>query len=94
MNSPLGEIEKKLEALLTRQKQLEKALQTASQREALARAKELIAVSEVVNEIPAIIVSLGYADAGTVAAVADVLKSEFQGVIVLAGISIPVPLPS
>jgi alanyl-tRNA synthetase len=89
LNSPLGEIEKKLEALLTRQKQLEKALQTASQREALARAKELIPISEVLNGIPAIIASLGHADAGTVAAVADVLKSQFQGVIVLAGISDP-----
>ncbi len=89
LNSPLGEIEKKLETLLTHQKQLEKALQTASQREALARAKELMAMAEVVNGIPAIIVSLGHADAGTVAAVAELLKSQFQGVIVLAGISDP-----
>ena len=89
LNSPLGEIEKKLETLLTHQKQLEKALQTASQREALARAKELMAMAEVVNGIPAIIVSLGHADADTVAAVAELLKSQFQGVIVLAGISDP-----
>ena len=46
-------------------------------------------MAEVVNGIPAIIVSLGHADAGTVAAVAELLKSQFQGVIVLAGISDP-----
>jgi len=89
LNSPLGEIERKLDALVTHQKELEKALKIASQRESLNRAKELIAKAEVLNGIPAIIANLGHADGDTLQAVADALKGQFQGVIVVAGIADP-----
>ena len=89
LNSPLGEIEKKLDALLTHQKELEKALKVASQRESLNRAKELVAKSEVLNGIPAIIANLGHADSDSLQAVADALKAQFRGVIVVAGIADP-----
>ena len=89
MNSPLGEIEKKLDALLTHQKELEKALKVASQRESLNRAKELVAKSEVLNGIPAIIANLGHADGDSLQAIADALKAQFRGVIVVAGIADP-----
>ena len=89
LNSPLGEIEKKLDALVTHQKELEKALKIASQRESVNRAKELIAKAEVLNGIPAIIANLGHADGDTLQAVADALKGQFQGVIVVAGIADP-----
>jgi alanyl-tRNA synthetase len=89
LNSPLGEIEKKLDALVTHQKELEKALRIASQRESLNRAKELIAKAEVLNGIPAIIANLGHADGDTLQAVADALKGQFQGLIVVAGIAHP-----
>ena len=86
LNSPLGEIEKKIDALLARQRELEKAMKAVSQREAIGRAKELLARAEVVNGIPAIVASLGHADGDTLQAVADALKGQFQGVIVVAGI--------
>ena len=89
LNSPLGEIEKKLDALLARQKELEKALKAVTQREAVSRAKELVAKAEVLNGIPAIIANLGHADGDTLQAVADALKGQFQGVIVVAGIADP-----
>ena len=89
LNSPLGEIEKKLDALLTHQKELEKALKVASQRESLNRAKELVGKSEVLNGIPAIIANLGHADGDTLQAVADALRAQFRGVIVVAGIADP-----
>jgi len=89
LNSPLGEIERKLDALVTHQKELEKALKIASQRVSLNRAKELIAKAEVLNGIPAIIANLGHADGDTLQAVADALKGQFQGVIVVAGIADP-----
>jgi alanyl-tRNA synthetase len=89
LNSPLGEIEKKLDALLARQKDLEKAMRAFSQREAIGRAKELLAKAEVVNGIPAIIANLGEADGDSLQAVADSLKGQFQGAIVLAGVSEP-----
>jgi alanyl-tRNA synthetase len=89
LNSPLGEIEKKIDALLAQQKELEKALKAVSQREAVSRAKELIAKAEVLHGVPAIIANLGHADGDTLQAVADALKGQFQGVIVVAGIADP-----
>jgi alanyl-tRNA synthetase len=89
LNSPPGEIEKRLDALLARQKELERALKTASQREATDRAKELVAKSQVFNGIPAIIANLGHADSDSLQAVADALKGRFQGVIVLGGAADP-----
>jgi alanyl-tRNA synthetase len=87
INSPVGELEKKVEALLAHQKELEKSLRTASQREAAGRAKELLAKAETVLGVPAIIANLGDADGDTLQTVADSLKSQFKGVIVLGGAS-------
>jgi alanyl-tRNA synthetase len=85
LNSPVAEIEKRLEALLMRQKELERALKAASQRDAVGRAKELAANAQVLNGIPTILAHLGRADGDTLQAVVDALKNQFQGVIVLAG---------
>jgi alanyl-tRNA synthetase/REP element-mobilizing transposase RayT len=74
------DIEKKIEALLTQQKELEKALKSAQQREAAGRAKDLLSKAE--NN--AIIVHLGDVDADYAVAVNDALKGQFNGVIVLA----------
>jgi alanyl-tRNA synthetase len=84
LNSPVADLEKKLDALLARSKELEKSLKAASQREAAERAKELAAKAQVLNGIPAIIANIGRADGDTLQAVADALKGEFQGVVVLA----------
>jgi len=85
LNSPVAEIEKKLDTVLARQKDLEKALKAASQREAAGRAEELVTKAQVLNGIPAIIENLGRADGDTLQAVVDALRGRFQGVIVLAG---------
>jgi alanyl-tRNA synthetase len=85
LNSPIAEIEKKLEGLLTQQKELEKALKAASQREAAARATELLEKVEDLNGVPAIIANLGSVDGDTLQIVADSLKGRFGGVIVLGG---------
>jgi alanyl-tRNA synthetase len=85
VNSPVHELEKKIESLLAQQKELEKSLKAASQKEAAGQAKSLIARAEAVNGIPAIIASLASADGDTLQAVADALKVEFKGVVVLGG---------
>ncbi|MGB8354734.1 MAG: alanine--tRNA ligase [Chthoniobacteraceae bacterium] len=87
LNAPLGELEKKLDALLAQQKELEKSLKAAQQREASGRAKDLLATAETINGVPAIITNLGTADGDTLQTVADALKGTFQGVIVLGGVS-------
>ncbi|MEI8341539.1 MAG: alanine--tRNA ligase [Verrucomicrobiota bacterium] len=85
LNAPLGEVEKKLDAVLAQQKELEKSLKAAQQREAAGRAKDLLASAETINGISAIIANLGTADGDTLQAVADALKSQFKGVIVVGG---------
>ncbi|HEY1716890.1 MAG TPA: alanine--tRNA ligase [Verrucomicrobiae bacterium] len=85
INSPVGELEKKVEALLAHQKELEKQIKSANHKEAASSAKNLLAKVENINSIPAIIVNLGAADGDTLQAIADALKSQFKGVIVLGG---------
>jgi alanyl-tRNA synthetase len=87
INSPVGELEKKVEALLALQKELEKQLKSAQQREAAGSAKDLLAKMEMNNGVPAIIANLGAADGDTLQTIADSLKSQFKGVIVLGGAS-------
>ena len=75
-----ADLEKKLDALLAQQKELEKALKAAQQREASGRAKDLLSKAE--NN--AIIVNLGDVDADYAVAVSDALKGTFNGIVVLA----------
>ena len=87
LNSPVAELEKKIEVLLAQQKELEKSLRTANQKEAAGRAKDLIAAAETINSTPAIIRNLGDVDGDTLQTIADALKSQFKGVIILGGAS-------
>jgi alanyl-tRNA synthetase len=75
-----ADLEKKLDQLLTQQKELEKALKSAQQREASGKAKDLLATAEG----NAIIANLGDVDADYAMALNDALKGQFSGVIVLA----------
>jgi alanyl-tRNA synthetase len=87
LGSPLADVEKKLEVFLAQQKETEKALKSARQREAAAAAGELASKAEDINGIPAIIADLGEADGDTLQSAADALKAKFSGVIVLGGAS-------
>jgi alanyl-tRNA synthetase len=85
LGAPIAEMEKKLEAFLTQQKELEKALKAARQREAAAQAGDLLSKQETLGVVPAIIANLGAADGDALQAAADALKTKFSGVIVLGG---------
>ncbi len=86
IGTPLPELEKRIEGMLAQQKELERALKSAGQREAAGRAKDLLAKAETINGTPAIIANLGTADGDTLQTVADALKSHgFKGVTVLGG---------
>lgn len=84
LNSPLGELEKKLDALLADQKDLQKQLKAAQQRQAADTARALLAKAEIVNGVPFIAANLGGVDGDALQSVADALKGQFQGVLVLA----------
>jgi alanyl-tRNA synthetase len=75
-----ADLEKKLDQLLTQQKELEKALKSAQQREASGKAKDLLATAE--GNL--IIANLGDVDADYAMALNDALKGQFNGIIVLA----------
>ena len=85
LNAPVAEIEKKIEALLANQKELEKALKAARSKEAAAQAKDLAAKAESLGGIPFLSANLGAVDGDYLQAVLDALKSTFEGVTVLAG---------
>lgn len=91
LNSPVGELERKLDQMLENQKRLEKELKTLHEREAHARSKALLDRATVIPasgdrpEIPLIAVNLGGVDGKAVASIAESLKSGFSGVIVLGG---------
>ncbi len=85
VNSPVHELEKKIESLLEHQKALEKQLKSAQQREASNAASELLERAHEVNGVPAIIHNVGGVDGDFLQAVADSLKGRFKGVIVLGG---------
>jgi alanyl-tRNA synthetase len=87
VNSPAHELDKKIEALLTYQKELEKQLKSAQQREASNAASNLLEQVKTVNGIPTIIHNLGAADGDFLQIIADSLKGRFKGVIVLGGAS-------
>ena len=86
LGSPLAEIEKKLEATLVRQKELEKELEAFRQREAAGLAKDLIAKATT-GAVPSIVEEIPGADGNELQFVADALKASFEGVIFLAGVS-------
>ena len=85
VNSPVQELEKKIESLLEHQKLVEKQLKSAQQREASNAASNLLQLAQTIKGVPAIIHNLGAADGDFLQAVADSLKGRFQGVIVLGG---------
>ena len=88
---PVPELEKKIETLLAQQKELEKQLKTAAQKQASETAKSLLSKVKQFDAtnsrpaVPVIIENLGQADGDTLQSIADALKSQFQGVILLGG---------
>jgi alanyl-tRNA synthetase len=80
-------MEKRIDGLLAQQKELEKSLKAAQQREAAGRARELAANVVEINSIPTIIYDLGAADAEVVQSVADALKGQISGFALLSGVT-------
>jgi alanyl-tRNA synthetase len=83
VNSPVAELEKKFDSVLTQQKDLEKQLKASQQKQAAETARALPAKAQ--NS--AIIENLGAVGGDFLQAVADALKSQFKGVVVLGGFS-------
>jgi alanyl-tRNA synthetase len=87
VNSPVHELDKKIESLLAHQKELEKEVRIALQRNASNAASELLGRAQAVNGVPLISHNLGDADGDFLQAIVDSLKGRFKGVVVLGGAS-------
>ncbi|HZL43427.1 MAG TPA: DHHA1 domain-containing protein, partial [Verrucomicrobiae bacterium] len=87
VNSPVPELEKKLESLLEHQRLLEKQLKTAQQREASNAASNLLEAISTIQGVPAIIHNLGSAEGDFLQSIVDSIKGRFKGVIVLGGVA-------
>ncbi|MCI0746542.1 MAG: alanine--tRNA ligase-related protein [Verrucomicrobia subdivision 3 bacterium] len=87
VNSPVNELEKKIESLLAQQKELEKQLKSMQQKQAAESARGLIAKAQTIGSTRAIIENLGPADGDYLQTVADALKGQFKGVVVLGGVA-------
>jgi len=85
VNSPIHELDKKIENLLAHQKELEKEIKIAVQRNASNAASELLGQVQTVNGIPLVTHNLGNAEGDFLQAIADSLKGRFKGVVVLGG---------
>ena len=89
VHSPTGELEKKIESLLARQKELEKEIKSARQREAAKKARNLLTARQQQDlqssEVPALIANISGADGDSMQSVIEALKGEFKGVVFLAG---------
>ncbi|MGO9203730.1 MAG: alanine--tRNA ligase [Limisphaerales bacterium] len=85
VNSPVGELERKLESLLAQQKELERQLKAIQQKQAAEVARGLAAKAQTLGSTLAIVENLGAADVDFLQGVADGLKGRFKGVVVLGG---------
>jgi alanyl-tRNA synthetase len=84
-NSSVGDLEKKLESLLAQQKDLEKQLKAMHQKQAAETARTLVAKARAKAGTSVIVENLGVADADYLQSIADSLKGQFKGVVVLGG---------
>jgi alanyl-tRNA synthetase len=85
INSPLHELEKKVDLLLAHQKELEKSLKASIQRNAAQTASWLLTRVAKVNDVPLITQIFPDGDGDYLQAVVDALKGQFQGVVVVGG---------
>jgi alanyl-tRNA synthetase len=83
INSPVAELEKKIEALLAHQKELEKRVKSMQQQQAAETARSLKAKAQNLGSLPAIVENLRTGDGDYLQAIADALKGQFKGVVVL-----------
>ena len=86
LGAPLAEVEKKLEATLARQKELENELDILRRREAATLAGELLKKATT-GDRPSIVAEVPGADGNALQSAVDALKGNFDGVIFLGGVS-------
>jgi alanyl-tRNA synthetase len=85
LNSPVGELERKLDATLTQLKELEKLTRSLQQKQAAHTAVELLARAENLPKTRLVAAELDDSSGDEMQAVAEAVKSRFDGVVFLIG---------
>jgi alanyl-tRNA synthetase len=83
LNAPVAELDKKIDALLTHQKELEKRVKSMQQQQAAGTARSLMAQASNFGSVPGIVANLGAGDGDYLQAFAEALKGQFKGAVVL-----------
>ena len=86
LQSPVADLEKKLEGTLTKMTALEKELKVLHEQMALGTATKLLAQSIMLGTIPSIIAEFPETDAAQLQTIANAMKGRHDGVILLVGI--------
>ena len=84
LGTPLVDLERRLDALLHQQSELEKALAAAGQREAAHKAGELLSQVETLGSASCLVATVSVPSGDALQSLVDALKGRFQGVIFLA----------
>jgi len=84
LGTPLVDLERRLDALLQQQSELEKALAAAGQREAAHKAGELLSQVETLGSASCLVATVSVPSGDALQSLVDALKGRFQGVIFLA----------
>ncbi len=85
VNSPVIELEKKIESMLVQQKELERQLKGMARKQAADIAQSLLSKVRQLSGIPAVIEEVPDADGEGLQSLANELKGRFEGVLVLGG---------
>jgi len=83
LNSPIAKLEEKIGQAIEQSKNFEKQINNIRKKQAAEVARNLIEKVQTVGGIPLISANLGDADGNFAQAVADALKGDFEGVVVL-----------
>ena len=87
VNSPVAELEKKIETLVAQQKELERQLKGLAQKQAAELSNALLSKVRTLGGIPAVVEEVAQADGEALQAIANELKGRFEGVLVLGGVA-------
>src|SRR5439155_2362232 len=87
LNSPVAELEKKIESLLAHQKELEKHAKAQQQKQAADMARSLVGKAQKLGSTNAIVQNLGTAEGDFLQMILEALPADFKGVAVLGGIA-------
>jgi alanyl-tRNA synthetase/REP element-mobilizing transposase RayT len=89
LETPVADLEKRIEAMLDQHKALSKQIQQMQQKGAAEMARQALARAKAINGVSVVVEHLGSVNADVVLSVLESLKSQFKGVIVVA--SAPAP---